>query len=77
MKNKTIGIFTSFYKYDPAYSVCAVVWDQLNVLVKNDYKTVLFVLPSFEDDAMVPQGVEIRKIVPQIILEPYKELGYP
>lgn len=74
---KTIGIFTTFAAIDPAFSLCSVVLDQLTVLVKNEYKTVLFVLPSFEDEDKVPKGVEIRKIVPQIILEPYKELNYP
>lgn len=74
---KTIGIGTTFYTFDPAYSLCAVVIDQLTALVKNQYKTVLFVLPSFKDDDKVPAGVEIRKIVPQLILEPYKDLSYP
>ena len=74
---KTIGIFTTFYNFDPGYSLCAVVRDQLEALIKNRYKTILFVLPSFKDDDKVPAGVEIRKIVPQLILEPYKELGYP
>jgi len=76
-KEKVIGVFTSFWNIDPAFSLCSVVLDQLTVLAKNNYKTVLFVLPSFEDDDKVPEGVEIRKIVPQIILEPYKELNYP
>ena len=76
-KKPTIFIGTTFYKYDPAYSVCAVVWDQLHVLVKNGYKTVLLVLPSFQDDAMVPAGVEIRKVIPQILLEPYKGFEFP
>lgn len=74
---KTIGIFTTFYRYDPAYSLCSVVWDQLYALTKNRYKTVLFVLPSFQDDSMVPKGVEIRKVVPQLILEPYKGTDFP
>src|SRR3990167_4237954 len=77
MKEKTIGILTTFYNFDPGYSLCAVVRDQLIPLVKNGYKPILFVLPNFEDDTLVPEGVEIRKIVPQIILEPYKELGFP
>src|SRR3990167_4140577 len=77
MKEKTIGILTTFYNFDPGYSLCAVVRDQLVSLVKNGYKTILFVLPNFKDDALVPEGVEIRKIVPQLILEPYKELGFP
>ena len=76
-KQKVIGIFTSFYSFDPGYSLCAVVRDQLTVLVKNGYKTILFVLPTFKDDVQVPKGVEIRKIVPQIILEPYKGLNFP
>lgn len=77
MQNKIIGILTSFYKIDTAYSICAVVLDQLSSLVKNGYKPILFVLPSFKDEALIPQGVEIRKIVPQVILEPYKGLGFP
>ena len=77
-KNKiVIGVATSFYNFDSGYSLCAVVRDQLTVLVKNGYKTILFVLPTFKDDVLVPQGVEIRKIVPQLILEPYKEFGFP
>lgn len=75
--NKVIGIFTTFANIDPAYSLCSVVLDQLTVLVKNNYKTVLFVLENFTDDDKVPKGVEIRKIIPQLILEPYKELNYP
>lgn len=72
-----IGIFTTFYKIDPGYSLCAVVLDQLLALTSHGYTPVLFVLPMFKDEAMVPKGVEIRKIVPQLILEPYKELNYP
>lgn len=72
-----IGIFTTFYNIDPAYSLCSVVLDQLTALVKYGYNPILFVLPSFKDDSMIPKGVEIRKVVPQIILEPYKDLSYP
>lgn len=74
---RVIGILTTFANFDPGYSLCAVVRDQLTALVKHGYKTVLFVLPNFKDDHLVPEGVEVRKIVPQLILEPYKELGYP
>lgn len=73
----TVGVFTTFYNIDFGYSLCAVVRDQLSALVKNGYKTILFVLPSFKDDALVPEGVEIRKIVPQLILEPYKGTSFP
>ena len=74
---KTIGIFTTFSNFDPAYSLTSVVRDQLIALVKYDYKPVLFVLPSFKDDALIPKGVETRKVIYQAILEPYKELNYP
>lgn len=74
---KTIGILTTFYNFDPAYSLTSVVKDQLTALVKYDYKAVLFVLPSFKDEELVPVGVEIRKVVPQLILEPYKEMNVP
>ena len=76
-KDKTIGVFSTFYDLDPGYSLCSVVIDQLRALTKNGCKTILFVLPTFKDDAQVPAGVEIRKIVPQIILEPYKGTSYP
>ena len=72
-----IGIFTSFYRIDPGYSLCAVVLDQLTALVKHGHEPVLFVLPIFKDEELVPKGVEIRKIVPQLILEPYKGLNFP
>jgi glycosyltransferase involved in cell wall biosynthesis len=71
MKNLKIGILTTFSDFDPSYSLVSVVRNQLEMLVRNGYSTVLFTLPQFKDDAMVPEGVEIRKIVPQFILEPY------
>lgn len=77
MKQMKIGILTTFYRFDNGYSLCAVVIDQLTTLVKNGHSPVLFVLPSFKDDELVPKGVEVRKIVPQLILEPYKGLEYP
>src|SRR3990167_2110327 len=77
MDTKTVGIVTSFYCWDSAYSLTSVVGDQLQVLVKNGYKTVLFVLVNFTGSENVPKGVEIRKIVPQLILEPYKEFRFP
>lgn len=70
-----IGIATTFYRLDPGYSLCAVVIDQLEALLSLGYHPVLFVLPSFNDE--VPEGVEVRKVVPQLILEPYKGLKYP
>ena len=77
MNKKTIGILTTFYSFDSAYSLVSVVRDQLVMNVKYGYKTVLFVLPSFKDDDKVPAGVEIRKVVPQLMLEKYKGLSQP
>lgn len=74
---KKIAVLTSFYRIDPGYSLCAVVIDQLTALVKHGHKPVLFVLPMFKDEALVPEGVEVRKTVPQLILEPYKGTGFP
>lgn len=74
---KKIFIGTTFYRIDPGYSLCAVVIDQLTALVAHGHKPVLLTLPTFKDEALLPQGVEVRKIVPQLILEPYKGLGYP
>ncbi len=68
---KRIGIVTSLYNFDKAYSICSVVENQLKALVKFGYKPILFVLPSFQDDDKVPAGVEIKKVIPQFILEPY------
>jgi glycosyltransferase involved in cell wall biosynthesis len=71
MINLSIGVLTTFSDFDPSYSLVSVVKNQLEMLTRNGYKTVLFTLPQFKDDAMVPDGVEIRKIVPQFVLEPY------
>lgn len=77
LDKRKIGIFTTFYKIDSGYSLCAVVIDQLTALVAHGEKPVLFVLATFQDDYLVPKGVEIRKIVPQLILEPYKGTSFP
>lgn len=73
MKKPTIGILTTFGNFDSSFSLCGVVKQQLVALVKHGYNPVLFVLDFFKDDALVPEGVEIRKVIPQLILEPYGE----
>ena len=70
---KTVGILTPFYSFDDSYSLVSVVKDHLLMNVRAGYKTILFVLPSFQDDDKVPQGVEIRKVIPQITTEPYRD----
>ena len=71
MKKPRIALLTTFGDFNPSFSLCSVVRQQLVSLVKHGYKPVLIVLDRFNDDKAVPQGVEIRKILPAIILEPY------
>lgn len=66
-----IGILTTFSDFGSSFSLTTVVKGQLNALLKYGYSPVLFVLDNFQDDNKVPEGVELRKIVPQLILEPY------
>lgn len=74
---KKIGIFTTFANFDTAYSLVSVVRDQLTAHVKHGYTPVLFVLEDFKDDDKVPTGIEVRKVVPRIILEPYQGTNVP
>ncbi len=64
-----ISILTTFANMNPEFSLCSVVKQQLSMLVKHGYKPVLFVLDIFKGE--VPKGVEVRKVIPQLILEPY------
>lgn len=68
---KRVACLTTFYNWDEAYSLVSVVEAQLEALVKYGYKPILYVLNIFKDDAKVPKGVEIRKIVPQTLLADY------
>lgn len=68
-KKKRIGILTTFYNIDPAYSLASIVIDQLTVFKKYGYDIVLFVHDNFEGE--VPEGVEVRKIVPRFNLVDY------
>lgn len=66
-----IGIFTTFSNFKPEYSLCTVVKQQLEALVKHGYEPVLFVLNIFKEDEIVPEGVGVRRVIPQLVLEPY------
>jgi len=70
-----VGILTTFNDFDTGYSLCSVVNDQLNMHVRKGYEVVLFVLESFRGE--VPEGVEVRKVIPPIILEPYAGDKFP
>ena len=72
MKKPTkIGCVTTFYNFDSAYSLTSVVKNQLLSLVKHGYKPVLFVHDNFKDDSKVPEGVEVRKVIPRFHLVDY------
>lgn len=69
--DKRVAILTSFYEFDRAYSLVSVVEAQLRALVKFGYKPVLVTLDIFKDDDKVPEGVELRKTIPQTLLIDY------
>lgn len=71
-KQIKVGILTTFSDFKPEYSLASVVKHQLVALKKYGYDPVLFVLNIFKSDE-VPDGVEVRKIVPQLMLEPYSQ----
>ena len=73
MKNgkPKIACLTSFYEFNSSYSLCSVVESQLKSLVKYGYETVLLVHNNFTDSDKVPEGVEIRKVVPRFELVDY------
>jgi len=64
-----VGLLTTFYNFDKAYSLCSVVENQLISLAKYGYKPVLFVHDNFTGD--IPEGVEIRKVIPRFHLVDY------
>ena len=70
---RRVGVLTTFYCWDRAYSLVSVVENQLLALVKHGYETVLFVHDNFKDDDKVPKGVEIRKVIPRFLLVDYSQ----
>ncbi len=66
-----IVIATTFYNYDRAYSLVSVVSEQLKMLLEGGYQPVLLVHDNFTDDKEIPEGVEIRKVVPRFQLVDY------
>jgi hypothetical protein len=77
---KKVGIFTTFYRWDSSYSLTSVVNDQLVMHVEHGYEPVLFVLETFPEEQAIyleQMGVEVRRVIPQIILEPYKGFEFP
>jgi len=66
-----IACLTTFYNFDRAYSLVSVVEETLNSLLRHGYKPVLFVHDNFNADSEIPEGVEIRKVVPRFQLVDY------
>ena len=66
-----IAIATTFYNYDRAYSLVSVVDEQLRMLLEGGYQPVLLVHDNFDADSEIPEGVEIRKVVPRFQLVDY------
>src|SRR3990167_3024796 len=66
-----VACLTTFYELNPSYSLTTVVVSQLVALVKYGYKPVLFVHDNLKDDSSVPEGVEVRKVVPRFNLVDY------
>lgn len=60
---KKVAILTTFTSYDPAYSLCRVVDDQIRMLVSGGYDPVVITKPGFrrEEGFALPQ-VELRSI---------------
>jgi len=48
MKNNKVCIFSTFYEYDQAYSLCNCVEDQIRMFVDNGYKIKLIVDEDFK-----------------------------
>src|SRR3990167_6594464 len=73
-KKRVVGIITPADWFDPAYSLSSVIIDQLQTLVSHGEQVVLFTLTNFNtppNSLLVPDGVEIRPIVPKFNLVDY------
>lgn len=70
-----VGVLTTFYNFSSSFSLTTVVKQQLLALVKYGYSPVLFVLENFSEQEMskVPEGVDVRRVIPKLILEPYAQ----
>lgn len=66
-----IAVLSTFYSWDKAYSLVSVVEEQLLMLKEGGYQPILFVHDNFNADDQVPEGIEIRKVVPRFKLVDY------
>lgn len=68
-----VAILTPLDKWDNSYSLCSVIQAQLVGLVANGYAPVLFTCTNFKDDEKVPEGVEVRKVIPTFLYIDYSD----
>ena len=73
---KRIAALTTFYNWDRAYSLTSVVEEQLKALKEGGHEPILFVHDNFKADSEIPEGIEIRKVVPRFSLVDYSH-GQP
>lgn len=66
-----IAVLTTFYNFERSYSLTSVVEEQLLMLKEGGHQPILFVHDNFNADAEIPEGVEIRKVVPRFTLVDY------
>jgi len=73
---KRVVVVTTFSSFSPDYSLVSVVADQLRMLTGQGYAPDLVVQEDFADDAKVPEGVTLLKVLPVLPLWDY-QLGQP
>ena len=60
---KKVAILTDFINFDPAYSLCRVVRDQVKALVSKGYEPLLLVREGFDaDQAQFYPGAKIATV---------------
>jgi glycosyltransferase involved in cell wall biosynthesis len=69
---KRVLVVTTFADLSPDYSLATVVADQLRMLVRHGYSPGLAVQENFADEASVPEGVRLLKVVPVLPLHDYR-----
>ncbi|HWI60939.1 MAG TPA: glycosyltransferase [Symbiobacteriaceae bacterium] len=69
---KRVLVVTTFADLNPDYSLATVVADQLRMLVRHGYSPGLVVQENFADEASVPEGVRLLKVMPVLPLHDYR-----
>lgn len=69
---KRVVIITTFADFSPDYSLVSVVRDQLRMFTRHGYTPTLVVQENFSDEALVPEGVTLQKVMPVFPLHDYQ-----